>query len=224
VPSDAVSVSGIQAMSNWTGVFDTASSSGSSNGSMSMISSPSRSGHTREFVTHYTNSGATRYYVSFGDDTTSTNFMYEAWVYFTSTSGQIGNLEMDMNQVIANGQTVIYGVQCDGYSGTWDYTANKGTPQKYVDGWVHSNASCNPRNWTTNVWHHIQIQYSRDSAGNVTYKSVTLDGATANLNATVPSAFALGWGPTLLTNFQVDGLGSSGSPVVYLDDLTVYRW
>jgi hypothetical protein len=32
-----------------------------------------------------------------------------------------------------------------------------------------------------------------------------------------------GWGPTMLTNFQVDGLGS-GSNTVYLDDLTVYRW
>jgi hypothetical protein len=28
----------------------------------------------------------------------------------------------------------------------------------------------------------------------------------------------------LLTNFQVDGINLSGSSVVYLDNLTVYRW
>jgi hypothetical protein len=27
-----------------------------------------------------------------------------------------------------------------------------------------------------------------------------------------------------LTNIEVDGLGSSGSSTVYLDNLTVYRW
>jgi hypothetical protein len=28
----------------------------------------------------------------------------------------------------------------------------------------------------------------------------------------------------LLTNFQVDGVGASGSPNVYLDNLRIYRW
>ncbi|MFP5207372.1 MAG: hypothetical protein ACLGSH_18610 [Acidobacteriota bacterium] len=39
------------------------------------------------------------------------------------------------------------------------------------------------------------------------------------------SGFALGWGQTILTNFQVDG-GTSYSygSNVYLDDLTVSRW
>jgi hypothetical protein len=68
------------------------------------------------------------------------------------------------------------------------------------------------------------MNYSRDDAGNVTYKSVWLDGVQQSLKATVPSAFALGWGSTLLTNFQVDGLGASGSATVYLDNLSVYRW
>jgi hypothetical protein len=45
------------------------------------------------------------------------------------------------------------------------------------------------------------------------------------INATVPSAFALGWAPTILTNFQVDGeTAAAGSSTVYLDQLTVYRW
>jgi hypothetical protein len=38
------------------------------------------------------------------------------------------------------------------------------------------------------------------------------------------SAFHLGWGQTLLTNFQLDGHGSSGSINAYLDKVTVSRW
>ena len=110
------------------------------------------------------------------------------------------------------------------YTNTWDYTANEGSPQNPVDVWLHSTASCNPRNWSTNAWHHVQITYSRDTIGNVTYKPVWLDGVEQDLNVTVSSAFALGWGSTLLTNFQVDGLGGYGSSTVYLDKLTIYRW
>jgi hypothetical protein len=223
IPSGAIKVSSVQALSNWAAIHD-AVTSGSASGWTGIVGSPSRNGGTREFATNYTNSGGERYDATFGDDTTATNFIYDAWVYFTSSSSHIANLEMDMNQVMSNGQTVIYGVQCDGYSGTWDYTANRGTPGSPVDVWLHSSAKCNVRNWSTYTWHHLQIQYSRNSSGAVTYKSVWLDGVNNPLNATVPSAFALGWGPVLLTNFQVDGLGSTGSSTVYLDDLTIYRW
>jgi hypothetical protein len=182
-------------------------------------------GNAREFDTAYSDYGGERYSASFGDDTTSTNFLYDAWIYVTSPSSGIANVEMDMNQVMTNGQTVIYGFQCDGWSGTWDYTTNLGSPKIPKDGWLHSAASCNPHEWKTNSWHHIEVSYSRDSDGNVTYKSVWFDGTESVINITVPSAFALGWAPTLLINFQVDGAtATSGSSNVYLDDLTVYRW
>ena len=223
IPVDAISVSSIQALSNWTGVNDS-SQTGKSSGKMYVVGSPSLSGHTREFVTGYSNAGDERYYASFGDDTASTHFLYDAYVYLNSTSQKIANLEMDLNQVMPNGQTVIFGFQCDGYSSTWDYTENAGSPTKPVDVWVHSKKYCNPRTWSTNVWHHVQISYSRNSSGQVTYNAVYLDNLEMPINATVPSAFALGWSPILLTNFQVDGLGSGGSATVFLDKLTVYRW
>ena|SRR5579863_7613457 len=69
------------------------------------------------------------------------------------------------------------------------------------------------------------IDYSRDNMGNVTYKSVWLDGVQQDIDATAPSAFALGWGKALLANFQVDGATSTaGAAIVYLDNFTVYRW
>jgi hypothetical protein len=223
-PARALAVTEIQDLTNWEDTLDAASGTGSATGQMSLVQSPSRSGSSREFITTFTNYGDERYWVTFGADTASSNFIYDGWLYVASPSGDIANIEMDMNQVMSNGQTVIYGFQCDGYSGTWDFTENAGTPQNYIDEWVHSTAPCNPRQWATNTWHHIQIEYSRDDNGNVTYDAVWFDGVKQSVNATVPSAFALGWSSTLLTNFQIDGLGASGTSTVYLDELTIYRW
>jgi hypothetical protein len=223
VPSNAVAVSGIQALTNWAGDTDQAGQ-GQSKGNTILTNAPAQSGYARQFQTAFLNNGDHRYYVRFGDDTEAHNFLYDGWVYFDGSVNQIGNLEMDMNQVMPNGQTVIFGFQCDGWTNTWDYTANTGTPTRPVDRWIHSKASCNVRNWGINKWHHVQVSYSRDDYGNVTYKSVWLDNVRQDINATVPSAFALGWEPVLLTNFQVDGMGSAGTHVVYLDNLTVYRW
>ncbi len=225
VSVDSISVSAIQALSDWNAVNDIGTSGGSASGAMSIVNSPSLSGFAREFTTAYKDYGGERYDVLFGDDALSTNFFYDAWVYLKGPSASIANVEMDLNQVMPNGQTVIFGVQCDGWSGTWDYTANAGTPEKPVDTWLHSKAACNPRTWSTNTWHHVQISYSRNDSGEVTYQSVWFDGAESSMNATVSSAFALGWSPALLTNFQIDSYAAgSASSTVYLDNLTIYRW
>jgi len=223
IASDAVSVSEIQTLSDWKAAHDTGGP-GSSSGGMSIVSSPSLSDHARKFVTKYSKAGDERYSATFGDDTSATNFVYDGWVYVAGSAKDVANLEMDLNQVMPNGQTVIYGFQCDGYSGAWDYSENKGTPTKPNVTWVHSQAKCNVRDWSTNTWHHVQVSFSRSSTGKVTYKGVWLDGVEHSLNITVLSAYALGWSPTLVTNFQVDGVGSSGSMTLYLDKLVVYRW
>jgi hypothetical protein len=225
VPSDTASVSSIQTMGNWKDSNDSGVGGGVASGSMSLVNSPSRSGNARKFVSTSSNYGGERYDVSFGDDTDSLNFLYDAWVYLPGPSNNIANLEMDMNQTMANGQTVIFGFQCDGWNGTWDYTENAGSPSKPVDKWIKSKQGCNPHSWATNTWHHVQVSYSRTTSGEVTYKSVTLDGNLQEINATVNSAFALHWGPTLLTNLQVDGATSGKSTsTVYLDELTISRW
>jgi hypothetical protein len=223
IGSGAVSVSEIQTLGDWKATHDTGGP-GSSSGSMSIVSSPSLSDHARKFVTQYSKEGDERYSATFGDDTSATNFVYDGWVYVAGSAKDVANLEMDLNQVMPNGQTVIYGFQCDGYSGTWAYSENKGTPTKPSVQWVPSKAKCNVRDWSTNTWHHVQVSYSRSSTGKVTYKAVWLDGVEQSVNVTVLSAFALGWSPTLSTNFQVDGVGSSGSTTLYLDKLIVYRW
>jgi hypothetical protein len=224
VPSNATSVSGIQALTSWLADADSAGT-GSASGASGIVSNPALSGTARQFKTSYTNGGSERFYTTFGADAQATHFVYDGYVYIASPSNDVANIEMDTNQVIANGDTVIFGFQCDGYSKTWDYTANQGTPTSPNDVWVHSSATCNPQSWSANAWHHVQISYSHDNSGNVTYESVSLDGAQQTINATVNSAFALGWGAgALLTNFQIDGMGTSGTTTVYLDNLKIYRW
>jgi hypothetical protein len=113
VPTSAISVSAIQALNGWQSVNDSAAS-GASTGVDSLVGAPAYSGTARQFLTSFTNGGNERYYVSFGDDTESTNFLYDTWVYLTSSSSQLGNIEMDMNQTIPNG---LHSAAAEGQAG-----------------------------------------------------------------------------------------------------------
>jgi len=216
IPPNAIAASSVQGLDTWIFNHD-AGTPGTATGATSLVSTPSLSGNAREFASSYTDAGGEIYSVVYANDTTSTNFVYDGWVWI-ATGSSIANLEMDSNQVMANGDTVIYAFQCSGYSKKWEYSGAGAT-------WVASSQSCNPSAWTTDAWHHVQIEYSRDDSGNVTYQTVWLDGVGQAINATVPSAFALGWQVGVVqTQFQIDGLGASGSSTVYLDDLTISRW
>ena len=209
--------------SGWQAAHDSGGQ-GSSSGSSSRVSSPSLYGTTRQFQTSFSNSGDERFSIPFSDDVNSKNFFYDAYVYLTSSASKLGNLEMDVNQVMANGQTVLVGVQCDGYSGHWAYTVNTGSASDVKPNWKsESGTSCNPRNWSRNNWHHVQFSFSRDDSGWITYHSVWLDGVESQLNESAFGGADLGWGPTINTQFQVDGIGS-GNVTVYLDNLTISRW
>jgi hypothetical protein len=224
VPSNATVVSAMQNLGNWTQVHD-GGTSGSSSGWTGTQGSPSLTGSAREFSTSFSNYGGQRYSVQFGDDKTSHNFLYDTWIYIAGSASGFKNLEFDLNQTMQNGQTALMGFQCDGWSGTWDYTVNGGSATSPVDKWVKSYANCNPQTWAPNKWHHVQIHITRDDSGWVTYQSVWLDGAQQDLYLRVFSGFALGWGPALVTNFQVDGSSSgSTSSIIYLDSMTIYRW
>ena len=216
IPSNASAITSIQTHSNWEMTHD-GNTPGRSSGSMSIVNNPSHDGAARKFETHFSGSGGERYSDSFGEDTTATNFVYDGWVYISSNN--LANMELDLNQVLENGDVMIYSFQCSGHSGFWEYGSSDHGGAK----WVKSNAACNPKDWATNTWHHVQIAYSRNNSGYITYHSVTFDGTQHNIEKTVYGKFSLHWGHVLQTNFQIDGVGS-GSNTTYLDDLTVYRW
>ena len=223
IPSYAIVQQQIDLLPNWRIKHDPGTP-GTATGSMTVVSDPTRTGQSVKYYTAFTNAGGILYSNTYGNDTDSTNFVYDVYVWLAPGS-VLSNLEMDNNQVTRNGHTIIYGFQCSGYSGFWEYTQNAGTVDQTKAHWLKSTAPCNPANWTRSVWHHIQISLSRDDIGNVTYHSVWFDGQEQPINKTVMSDFSLGWAlGALVANFQIDGLGASGSSTIYVDNLKVSRW
>jgi hypothetical protein len=223
VPSGATNLGNVQTY-GWSATPDSAAG-GWASGWTNVVGSPSMTGAARQFATSYSNYGGERYSVSMSDDAGATNFLWDGWVYIQNSGADVANIEMDLNQVMPNGQTVIMGFQCDGWASRWDFTVNRGSATRPNDQWIHSGAYCNPHSWGVNQWHHVQIRYTRNSSGWVTYNYVALDGKQENINVTAYSAFSLGWGPVILANFQVDGAtpGAGGSHV-FLDNLSIERW
>jgi hypothetical protein len=222
IPDFAISSPGLETSIAWLWEHD-GDTNGGSNGMSSYPIYPD--GHNglpgRQFVTWYSGNGGERYHLSFGRDAKATHFVYEANVYLVDPV-QIANVEMDMNQVLADGRTVIFGTQCSAHSKSWEYTYVNRTGTH----WHASNIHCNPHEWGAKKWHKVQIAFHRDEDGNVTYDWVGFDGVyTSFQGATVPSAEALHWTPgELLLNFQIDGARNSGVMDAYLNNLAIYRW
>jgi hypothetical protein len=222
IPAIAIPALGLETSAAWKSDHDDQTRGWSTGSTHFPIFPDGQNGlQGRQFVASYGNNGGERYHLTFGRDTAATHFIYEANVYLV-TPAEIANVEMDMNQVLADGRTVIFGTQCSAHSKSWEYT--------YVDGggthWRASNIHCNPHDWGTKKWHKIQIASHRDDDGNVTYDWIGFDGVyTEFQNATVFSTQALGWWPgELLLNFQIDGAHNSGIMDSYLNNLAIYRW
>ncbi|MCU1313739.1 MAG: Ig domain protein group 2 domain protein [Acidobacteriaceae bacterium] len=222
IPANAISSGDLNASRAWQWNHDPGTPGSSQGSTVYPVPNLSPDNSSREFYMNYSGHGGEIYHVSFAHDTNATHFVYDAYVYIEDPS-QLQNLEMDMNQVMADGRTVIFGFQCASGSGTWEYTlvANGSTH------WHPSNVACKVKNWTGKTWHHIQIASHRDASGNVGYDWVNLDETYSNLqNATGNSAQSLGWAMgDLLINLQFDGSSaSSGSITAYADKIIVYRW
>jgi hypothetical protein len=222
MPANAASSGDLDDSTRWKWHHDSGTPGDSKGSSLYPTSNLSMDDRAREFYVTYTDNGGELSSVDFANDTTSTHFVYDTYIYLTDPS-QVQNIEMDMNQVLADGKTVILATQCATNSGTWEWSTITG---KGGAEWRPSNVPCCPKTWTANAWHHVQIATHRDSAGMVTHDWVVLDGALSSFqNATGPSSPKLGWGiGELILNFQLDGSGSSGSITAYIDQMTVYRW
>lgn len=222
IPADATSSGFLEGSAKWLWNHDPGTPGTSVGSSQYPITSPSMDNYAREYSYSYFNHGGEIYHLSFAHDSQATHFVYDVNVYLTDPS-QTENIEMDMNQVIPDGQTVILGTQCAGGSGTWEYTTtNSGGTQ-----WSKSNIPCNPTTWSAKTWHHIQIATHRDASGVVTYDWVNFDGTYSDFqNASGLSALSLNWSAgDLLLNFQLDGAkAGSGSASVFTDQLQIYRW
>lgn len=222
VPSNAILSADLESASNWEYEHDPGTQGDSSGSTIFPATTPS-SDTGREFAVNYSYGGGEIYHVSFANDVNATHFVYDSYVYLDDPS-QVQNVEMDMNQVMANGATVIFGTQCASGSRTWEFT----TVGNGATHWSPSNVPCNPQTWTANTWHHVQIASHRDVNGVVTYDWVDVDGTHSDFqNASGPSALQLGWKlGDLLINFQLDGnkAVNNGAITAYLHKTNIYRW
>jgi hypothetical protein len=210
---------------NWQAVHDLATP-GESQGSSTYPATASPYDNARKFYMTYSDHGGERFSISFGNSTDATHFVYDTLVYIVDPS-ELENIEMDINQVMSDGRTVIFATQCAGTSRTWEYTTDTGSDRGRHAHWNPSNISCDPKAWTPNCWHHVQIASSRDISGNVTYEWVNLDGTINTFEgASGPSALSLGWKVgDLSLNFQLDGSNRSDESITaYVEDMTIYRW
>ncbi len=221
IPANAVSSGDLDSSHNWIAIHD-GGTPGSSKGSSVYPANTPLYDDAREFYMTYTAKAGERWSLAYGKDATATYFVLDTYVLLTNPS-QVENLELDMNQVMPGGETVILGTQCSGVTGTWETAYTSGI----YDHWLSTNIKCNPRTWSANQWHHIQIAMHRDANGLVTHDWVNVDGThSVFTQGARTSGHVLGWSAgTLLVNYQVEGENAgSGSVTSYIHKLTVFRW
>lgn len=140
------------------------------------------------------------------------NFTYDVYFYVTDASISQA-LEFDLNQFV-NGQSFIWGHECRIAGGhEWDIWDNPG--QK----WHPTGVPCNP---VSNAWNHLTIQAQRTSDNHLLFKSITLNGQTANLNYYESPTPTTWYGITI--NYQQDGNYKQEPYSVWLDKLTFTYW
>lgn len=194
---------------------------GTSRGSTVYPASAPSYGDARKFYMTYTARAGERWNLSPGKDANATHFVLDTYVYLPNPS-EVLNLELDINQVTANGKTIIFSTQCAGITGSWEAGYTSGTQ----DHWWASSIKCDPRTWTPNVWHHIQIGMHRDASGVVTHDWVDVDGTHHPWGYSRASGQYLGWAPAVVNvQYQIEGSSKySGSVTSYIHKMTVYRW
>lgn len=159
----------------------------------------------------------------FTNNASPMNFCYDLEVEFADPT-QIGQLELDMNQVLADGRNCFLCVQFDTNSGTIQYTT---TPNNKCH-WNSSKLTHNLKSWPPNTSKHIRIFTHRDAAGMVYYDGIEIDevyqpfGLPPVQSAFVPSPpWPVG---TMLINFQTNGANAKGTMQSIAKNIEVFYW
>jgi hypothetical protein len=222
IPPDAISSGDLDDSDKWYEHHD-GGTTGKSKGTTVYPASTNMYDDARKFTMTYTDHAGERWADGFAFDTEATHFVLDTYIYLPNPS-EIWNLELDVDQVLANGETIILSTQCSGVHGRWSYGY---TVDGRLDHWWNTNLKCNPAEWTANVWHHVQIGEHRDADSMVTHDWVILDGVyNAFEDATRVSGKFIEWTPGQVnTQFQLEGASPiSGSATAYVHGYTIYRW
>lgn len=171
----------------------------------------------RNFSFSYTAQAGCRFSLGLATDLTyPQHFCYESEIMFGDPS-QILNMELDCNQVLADGRTCIMDCQCASVSGTFEF-----------DGWKPTRIVGNPQQWDGG-FHRIRIFWHRSADGNtVTFDGVEKDGVwMASGMQSSTRTVALNWKPLglLMINFQIEGSSkTSGNVQANVRNMQVWSW
>jgi hypothetical protein len=146
IPPNAISSGDLDSAHNWKEGHD-ARTPGNADGKTAYPAKTPVYDEARLFSMTYSDRAGERWSNSFANDTESSNYVLDVYVFLPKPS-EIKNLEMDINQVAPNGETIIMSTQCSGTHGLWEY----GDTVNNVDHWLLSNLPCNPERWAANVW------------------------------------------------------------------------
>ena len=137
------------------------------------------------------------------------DFTYDVWFYAPNLELSQA-LEFDINQFFG-GSGHIWGHECRIAGGhewdTWDNVNQH---------WVGTGVACNP---LSNAWNHLTIAVQRTTANQLLFKSIELNGVTANLNITRPPGAAPSSWYGVTINYQIDGNATPQPYSVWLDQL-----
>lgn len=178
----------------------------------------------RNFNATYTSKAGFRWSNSFGKSTTAKNYCYDLY-FMTTDPSNIGQLELDMNQVMSDTRNVFACTQMDSNSGMWEYTL---TPQGKCH-WYPSKIPGNPLKLQANVWYHIRIFTHRDDAGVVYYDGVEVNNVYTAFDPSCKGVSAFTPNPpwptgTQIINFQTDGSLNSGTMNCYGKQIQLIEW
>lgn len=179
----------------------------------------------RQFNVAQTGKAGVRWSNSFGKDPTPTNFVYDLW-YMSTDPKQVGQLELDMNHVLPNGNNVFLCLQANHNDGVWDYTL---TPNGKCH-WIPSNIKVDPTQWPANVYKHIRLKTVHDSQGIVAYEGVELDGVYTLFDSKCKGLSSFkdgpnGWTPNaMILNYQNNGANAAGIMNTFARQLQIIYW
>ena len=139
------------------------------------------------------------------------HFTYDADVYVQDPS-IITALEFDISLWMDGAAGMTFGTQCD-YLGDGDWDVWNNAPGV----WTDTGRACK----LSAGWHHVTLQFKRESDDSTTYEAIVLDGTTYSLNWSFPPTVTPDgwWG--LAANYQMDS-DQDGEPITtYLDNLSI---
>jgi hypothetical protein len=215
-PATALVFNNIEETTDWRSCSDCAGGgSTTANYSTQLQSSPAMNGLSRQFYNGGTAWSNVLWYRSLGPHNSATNFLWDFYVYFDSTTAaNLWTAEYDLYQSIGGFEFMI-GSQCNFGEGHWD-TWNQATGH-----WVPSSIPC--ERFSPDTWHHIQWYLQRVSLTQYRYDTVVVDGQAHTVNQTF-SGSPVNWADTLGVQWQLD-LNSTGLPAnEWIEKVTLTIW